>query len=157
MSAQNVVTEDDAAGVDASTAPAAAPPAPAKRRARSDSPADRFMRRLLRVPEIEPTKRHVDAAQGAFRTSLIVSGVRCIVMYLAVPILVPIAGLAEWFAAPIGIVLCFVAFASGIYSVRRFFLSDHRYRWMYAGFIAFVFAVLIFSLVSDISRLVTAL
>ncbi|KAB1650597.1 hypothetical protein F8O04_09240 [Pseudoclavibacter endophyticus] len=115
------------------------------------------MRRLLRIPEIAPSKRHDDAAHGAFRTSLIVSGVRCIVMYLFVPIIVPIAGLAEWFAAPIGIALCLVAFVTGVYSVRRFWISDHRSRWMYTGFIAFVFAVLAVSLVSDIARLGSAL
>lgn len=114
------------------------------------------MRRLLRVPAVAPSKRTSAEAQGAFRASLIVSGIRCIITYLLIPILVPIISFAEWFAAPVGIVLCVVAVFTGINSVRRFWISDHRFRWMYTGFITFVFVVLAIALTADISRLLGA-
>lgn len=88
---------------------------------------------------------------------MIVSGIRCLVTYLLVPVLVPIIGFAGIVAAPIGILLCIVAGVSGVYSVRRFWASNHRCRWMYTWFIAIVFVVLAIALVTDIARIVGAL
>lgn len=116
------------------------------------SAADRFMRRLLRVPDTP--KQEIGDAHKAFRTSLVVSAIRCLVTYLVVPIAVPLISFAGVFAAPIGIALCVVAVANGIHSVRRFWSSDHRMRWLYTWFIAFVFLVLAVALYADINRLI---
>ncbi|WP_460801549.1 hypothetical protein [Microbacterium sp. GXF6406] len=122
----------------------------------SDSPADRFMRRLLRITTIQKSVKTEREAHRGFRTSMIVSGVRCLITYLLVPILVPIIGFAGIVAAPIGIALCLIAAVNGVVSVRRFWLSDHRARWMYTWFIAFVFVVLAIAMVADIARIVGA-
>lgn len=118
----------------------------------SRSVADRFMRRLLRVPDVP--KQEIGDAHKAFRTSLVVSAIRCLVTYLVVPIAVPLVSFAGVFAAPIGIVLCVVAVVNGIHSVRRFWNSDHRMKWVYTWFIAFVFLVLAVALHADINRLI---
>ena len=118
---------------------------------RSDGVADRFMRRLLRVGELD--RRSSLAAHQAFRTSVIVSGVRCLITYILVPILVPILSLSGWVAAPIGIALCIYAVINGVISLRRFWGSDHPKRWMYTFFMFVVFAILAIALVSDLSRL----
>ncbi|WP_298041442.1 hypothetical protein, partial [uncultured Microbacterium sp.] len=97
------------------------------------------MRRLLRITTIQKSVKTEREAHRGFRTSMIVSGVRCLITYLLVPILVPIIGFAGIVAAPIGIALCLIAAVNGVISVRRFWLSDHRARWMYTWFIAFVF------------------
>ena len=55
---------------------------------RSDTPADRFMRRLLGVRQLQV--RPSAEAHRAFRVSVAVSAVRCIVTYVLVPVLVPI-------------------------------------------------------------------
>ncbi|PRI12263.1 hypothetical protein B4915_02530 [Leucobacter massiliensis] len=115
------------------------------------------MRRLLRVSEVDRSAKVQREAHRGFRTSLIVSGVRCLISYLAIPILVPILGVAGVFAAPVGILLCVVAVLNGIYSVRRFWISDHRSRWMYTWFMAVVFAILAVALVTDVSRIAGAL
>lgn len=117
------------------------------------SAADRFMRRLLRVRGTD--KKVVGDAHRAFRTSVIVSAVRCLITYLAIPILVPLLSFAGVVAAPVGIVLCVVAVVNGIVSMRRFWISDHRARWMYTWFMAVVFVVLGIALYADISRLVS--
>lgn len=131
--------------------------APARETDVSNAPADRFMRRLLRIPAVQKSAATERDAHRGFRTSLIVSGLRCLVSYLLVPILVPIIGFAGVLAAPLSIAMCVVAGVNGVYSVRRFWLSNHRARWMYTWFIAFIFVVLAIALVSDISRLVGAL
>ena len=118
---------------------------------RLDAPADRFMRRLLGVRE--PHRGSDAAAHRAFRTSVLVSAVRCIITYVVVPVVVPLLSLSGWVAAPIGIALCVYAVVNGVVSLRRFWATEHRHRWLYAGFMAIVFVVLGFALVSDISRL----
>lgn len=116
------------------------------------SAADRFMRRLLRVSSTD--KQAVGDAHKAFRTSLVVSAIRCLITYLVIPIAVPLLSFAGVLAAPIGIVLCIIAVVNGIHSVRRFWISEHRMKWLYTWFMAFVFLVLGVALYADISRLI---
>ena len=118
---------------------------------RSDGPADRFMRRVLGIEA--PDQRAGDGAHNAFRVSVAISGVRCLITYLLIPVLVPMMSLAGWVAAPIGIALCVYAVVNGVVSLKRFWRSDHRQRWMYTIFMGVVFVVLGFALVSDFSRL----
>lgn len=126
---------------------------PARARAVVESSAaDRFMRRLLRVRASDP--KVLGDAHKAFRTSLVVSAVRCLITYLVVPIAVPLLSFAGVFAAPIGIALCVVAVVNGVVSVRRFWTSNHSMKWMYTWFMVFVFLVLGVALYADISRLV---
>lgn len=118
---------------------------------RSEGAADRFMRRLLGVHTLQRASGR--EAHKAFRISLIVSGVRCLITYLAIPILVPLASFAGWVAAPVGIALCVVAVVNGVVSMRRFWGSDHGQRWMYTAFMGVVFVILTIALFSDLSRL----
>lgn len=117
---------------------------------RSDRAADRFMRRLLRVPALNRTSG--TGAHRAFRVSVLVSAVRCLITYLLVPVLVPVLSLAGWVAAPIGIALCVVAVVNGTIAVRRFWLSDHRSRWMYTAFMGVVFAILAVAMYTEVQR-----
>lgn len=128
-------------------APAAVRPTPGFR---SDRAADRFMRRLLRVSGV--SRASGTGAHRAFRISVVASGIRCLITYLVVPVLVPVLSLAGWVAAPIGIALCVVAVANGIVAVRRFWLSDHRSRWMYTAFMGVVFAILAVAMYTETHR-----
>ncbi|MDO5678480.1 MAG: hypothetical protein Q4G35_13375 [Propionibacteriaceae bacterium] len=118
---------------------------------RSNGAADRFMRRLFGVTQ--PNQVSSEGAHRAFRISVVLSGVRCLITYLVVPILVPLLSLAGWVAAPIGIALCVYAVINGIVSMKRFWGSDHPHRWLYTGFMAVVFVILGLALVSEFSRL----
>ncbi|NLE97544.1 MAG: hypothetical protein GX596_06090 [Propionibacterium sp.] len=109
------------------------------------------MRRLLGVTE--NNRRSSKGAHRAFRTSVVFSAVRCIITYVAIPVLVPILSLSGWVAAPIGMALCVVAVINGIVSLKRFWGSDHPKRWMYTAFMGVVFLILALALVSDLSRL----
>lgn len=117
---------------------------------RSDHTADRLMRRLLGITEVNRSSGR--GAHRAFRVSVVVSAVRCLITYLLVPVLVPVLSLGGWVAAPIGIALCVVAVVNGVVAVRRFWLSDHRSRWMYTAFMGVVFAILAIAMVTEMQR-----
>ena len=84
---------------------------------------------------------------------MLVSAVRCLITYLAIPILIPLLSLAGWVAAPIGFALCVVAVVNGVISIRRFWVADHPRRWMYTGFMAIVFAVLAVAMVAELRQM----
>lgn len=130
------------------TGPATAPHHPAFR---SEGAADRWMRRVLGVGR--PDLRSGEGAHRAFRVSVVVSAVRCLVTYVLVPVLVPILSLGGWVAAPIGLALCALAAVTGVLSLRRFWRADHRHRWTYTAFIAVVFVILAISTATELNRL----
>lgn len=118
---------------------------------RSDAPVDRAMRRLLGVTEVD-----LGSGAGAhhtFRISVLVSAVRCIITYVAVPVLVPLLSLSGWVAAPIGLVLCVVAGINGVISLRRFWRADHPQRWTYTVFITIIFAILTVATLTELNRM----
>lgn len=123
--------------------------------AKAIPPADRFMRGLLRVADTDT--RQADGAHRAFRTSILVSAVRCTISYLLVPILIPLTAVAGLVAAPISLALSLFAIVNGVISVRRFWVSNHRRRWMYTWFMAVVFVVLAVAMVIDVGRLLSML
>jgi O-antigen/teichoic acid export membrane protein len=122
---------------------------------RSRSVADQIMRRLLKV-EGDPVPGAVFDAQNKLRSSIIISGIRCIITYLLVPIITPIIGFMGAVAAPISIALSLIAIGFGYNSLRRFWLADHRLRWRYTVFIAVVWVLLVIGISMDIARLVGA-
>ncbi|MDH5152692.1 hypothetical protein [Kocuria palustris] len=122
---------------------------------RSERAADRLMRRVLRIGRIDP--RSDAGAHRAFRIAVVISALRCIITYVAIPVLIPILSLGGWIAGPVGIVLCVIAAVNGVVSVRRFWRTDHAQRWTYTAFIAVVFVVLTISTWTEASRLAAQL
>lgn len=118
------------------------------------SPSDRLMRRLLRVSG-DPVKGAVFDARNQLRRSIIISGVRCIITYLLVPLVVPLLALAGTVAAPVSIALSVTALVMSHNSLRRFWLADHRYRWHYTGFIGAMWILLLVGIATDIASLLT--
>ncbi|MCM3661785.1 hypothetical protein M3148_12420 [Georgenia satyanarayanai] len=117
---------------------------------RSDRTADRYMRRLLGVTGVD--RKSGTGAHRAFRVSVVVSAVRCLITYLAVPLAVPALSLAGRVAAPVGLLLCVLAVVNGVVAVRRFWLADHRSRWMYTAFMGVVFTILTIAMYTEIQR-----
>ena len=132
-------------------APGGTGPAPVRSRYRSDRTADRWMRRGLAVGELDLSSG--EGAHHTFRISVVVSAVRCVVTYVAVPVLVPILSLSGRVAAPIGLVLCAVAAVTGVISLRRFWRADHPHRWTYTAFITVVFLILTVATSTELGRL----
>ncbi len=112
------------------------------------------MRRILRI-EGDAVPGAVFDAQNKLRSSIIISGIRCNITYLLVPIVTPIVGFMGVLAAPVSIVLSVLAIVLGYNSMRRFWLADHRLRWRYTAFIAVVWVLLLVGIGMDVANLVT--
>lgn len=110
------------------------------------------MRTLLRVRTVD--RKAGLSAHRAFRVSLVISGIRCLATYLAIPLLVPLVSFAGILAAPVGIALCLLAFVTGTAGVRRFWIANHRGKWTYTWFMAVVFVILTIALAVDVVRLI---
>lgn len=116
------------------------------------SPADIFMRRLLRLPEGKTST--AAEARSAFQKSLAVTACRCLVMYIVLPFVLPIVGVASGVSPAIGLTIGILAIISITYSIRRFWRANHSKRWHYTIFAAVIIVFLIYLSVKDIIDLV---
>jgi hypothetical protein len=111
------------------------------------------MRRLLRVGD-QVDENAIFGARRSTTTAIVISGIRCTITYLLIPILAPFIGLAT-FGAPVSVALSLLAIVMGISGVRRFWIADHRSRWSYTTFIGVVVALLVVGIVVDLSAIVS--
>ncbi len=120
-------------------------------RTQSNAPSDRFMRRLLRLPEGKTST--AAEARSAFQKSIVITAFRCIVMYLVLPFVLPIVGVASGVGPAIGLTIGILAIIAIIYSIRRFWRADHHKRWHYTIFATVIIGFLIYLSVKDIMDL----
>jgi hypothetical protein len=111
------------------------------------SRADRLARRILRIED------EVPGALFPMRGSLVLSAVRCLVTYVAIPLLVPVFGWLTPLAAPLSLVLTVVAGAMAITSLRRVWAANWSGRWGYTAFAVTVLLALAGLLVVDLAAL----
>lgn len=116
-------------------------------------PADRFMRRLLRLPADAPTATAAEA-QKAFQTSILVAAARCLLMYIVFPFVLPAIGVAKGVGPAIGLPISLVAIVCIVMSMRRFWRADHSKRWHYTALGTAVIAFLAYLVVRDVAALV---
>lgn len=128
--------------------------APDARTRRAASPADRFMRRVLRLPADGPTATAAEA-QKAFQTSLLVATVRCLLMYIVFPFVLPAVGVASGVGPAVGLAIGLVATVSIVMSMRRFWRADHKKRWHYTIFGGVVLCFLAYMAVVDLIDIVS--
>jgi hypothetical protein len=122
---------------------------PAASSRRSSSKADVVMRHLLFVPDTRGTVRESDVHR-IFSISIVLSGIRCLISYLLLPIVGPTLGAATGVGPATGIPIGVVALIFDVRGVRRFWLADHRWRWAMTALYAAVMALVISLLVVDI-------
>lgn len=67
-------------------------------------------------------------AQRAFSMAMVISGVRCVIAYIALPFLAPFLNLAPGVGPWLGMSIGAVAIVANIFSIRRFARSSHRWR-----------------------------
>ena len=115
------------------------------------SGADRFMRRLLRIPDDQSP---VDESEThrIFSLSIFLSGLRCLFSYILLPVVLPAIGVARGVGPAIGIPISILALTFDWIGIRRFWLANHHQRWafsaLYAAVGGMVFALLIIDVVS---------
>ena len=129
---------------------------PAPRR-RSSAPStrstgDRLMRRVLLLPEDAPAAT-AEGARKAFQTSIMVSAVRCVLMYLVFPFVLPAIGVANCVGPAIGLAINVVAIGCIVFSMRRFWRAEHPKRWWYAGLGGAVLCFLVVLSIDDLAAL----
>jgi len=116
------------------------------------SRADRLVRRILGLPDDAPPATRADA-QRAFQTSIAVAAVRCVLMYLVFPFVLPAIGVAKGVGPAIGLVINVLAMVCIVFSMRRFWRSDHPKRWWYGVLGGTVFCFLAVAAVIDVAHL----
>jgi hypothetical protein len=122
----------------------AGPLAPAHR-----SRADRFARWALRVREpVDGQEVH-----NIFSASMALSGTRCVLSYIVLPVLAPWLGALPFIGPAIGIPVGLLALVFDVRAMRRFFQADHRWRWVAAVVYLAVMAMVATLVFRDISRL----
>ncbi len=95
---------------------------------KKQSAADAFMCKLLCIPTDHPMVSE-DQAHKMFSLSIALSGVRCLLSYVILPVLLPLLGLATGVGPVIGIPVGVLALIFDVKGIRRFWLSDHQWRW----------------------------
>lgn len=100
-------------------------------------------------PELtEPRRTEVSArrAQRAFSMSMVVSGIRCTLAYIVLPFVTPFIGLAPGVGPGLGLVIGAIAIGANVFSLRRFWRIDHRWKkWvtlLHIGVIAFLLVLM---------------
>lgn len=109
---------------------------------------------MLRVGDVVD-KNAIIGARRSTTTAIVVSGIRCTITYLLIPIVAPFVGLLDTLGPSISIALCLFAMVMGIAGVRRFWIADHRARWAYTAFIGLVVVLLCVAIVVDVSTIVS--
>ena len=119
----------------------------------STSQGDRFMRRLLRLPEGQTST--AAEARSAFQKSLFISTCRCLLMYIVFPFVLPAVGIARGVGPFIGMVIGVLAIVSIVYSIRRFWRANHSKRWHYTIFGTAIICFLVYLAIKDLSTILS--
>ncbi len=116
------------------------------------SVADHVVRRVLRIRE-----RAADAtsasAYGSFQRSMLISAVRCTLTYVVFPFVAPAVGFATGVGPVLGILIGTFAIVCDMFTIRRFFAVDHKWRWPVSTIAFSVICLLAVLLVQDVSHL----
>ncbi len=112
---------------------------------------DRVMRKILFIRD-KPANTNDDEVYRLFSTSIVISATRCLLSYVVFPIFAPAIGAATGAGPAIGLVVGVVALVFDVLSIRRFWLSEHRWRWPMTAIYACVIGLVSVLLVGDISH-----
>lgn len=78
--------------------------------------------------EQAPDSDEATRAERVFSKSIAISAIRCVLAYVVLPLGAPLIGLTAvgpW----VGIVVSVVALYFNVYSIRRFWAADHRWKY----------------------------
>jgi hypothetical protein len=116
------------------------------------SAADLVVRKVLRIRD-RPTGLSENAAYSAFQRSMLISAIRCTLTYVIFPFVLPAAGFATGVGPVLGIAIGLVAITCDVFTIRRFFSVDHRWRWQFSAIAGTVICLLLILMVQDIVHL----
>ena len=70
-----------------------------------------------------------DEPEKVFSTSILISGIRCVLSYVVFPFVAPVIGVASGIGSTIGLIIGTIAIVSNIWSIQRFWRADHKWKW----------------------------
>jgi hypothetical protein len=117
--------------------------------------AEPAVRRLLVVhePALRPARRADASAHRLFNLSMALSGLRCLLGYVVLPIVTPALGAAARVGPIVGVPIAVVALVFDVMAVRRFWAADHPWRWKVSLIYAVVMVMVLALLIGDLVRL----
>jgi hypothetical protein len=118
------------------------------------SKADRVVRKLLRIQE-RPPGVSAASAYATFQRSMLISATRCTLTYVIFPFVLPAIGIVSGVGPILGVIIGVVAMSCDVFTIRRFFQVDHRWRWQVSAIAVCVIGLLTVLLVEDIAHLVS--
>lgn len=117
------------------------------------TPADMFMRRLLRISD-QPAGVSNARVLRTFQKSMMISAVRCTLTYVIFPFVLPGIGFLKGVGPAVGILIGSFALVCDTFTIRRFFVADHKWRWQFSAIAFAVMCLLVVLLVRDVSHVV---
>lgn len=117
------------------------------------TPADMFMRRLLRIPN-SPTGVSNARVLRTFQKSMMISAVRCTLTYIIFPFVLPGIGFLKGVGPAVGIVIGSFALVCDTFTIRRFFVADHKWRWQFSFIALTVMGLLLVLLTQDVIHVI---
>lgn len=109
---------------------------------------------MLRIQE-RPEGVSTASAYATFQRSMMISATRCTLTYVIFPFVLPMIGFAAGVGPIVGVVIGTIAMTCDVFTIRRFFQVDHRWRWQVSAVALAVIGLLSILLVEDIAHLVT--
>ena len=92
-------------------------------------------------------------AESVFSKSILISAVRCVLTYVMFPFVAPLVGLTgvgPW----VGIALSLVAIYFNVYSIRRFWATDHKFKKPMSALNVGVIVLVVVLLVLDVQQVI---
>lgn len=117
------------------------------------TPADMFMRRLLRISD-QPSGVSNARVLRTFQKSMMISAVRCTLTYVIFPFVLPGIGFLKGVGPAVGIAIGSFALMCDTFTIRRFFVADHKWRWQFSAIAFAVMCLLVVLLVRDVADVV---
>ncbi len=92
-------------------------------------------------------------AQNGFSTSIMISGIRCLLTYIVLPFIAPFLHLSGSIGPTVGLGVGAVAIVANVFSIRRFWAADHRWKKHVTVLHVAVIALLLVLAVRDLQEL----
>ncbi len=94
-----------------------------------------------------------EAEARTFSVSMVVSGVRCGLTYVILPFLAPLVGVGSGVGPWVGLPLGIVAITANVFSIRRFWSGNRRWKLPMAVINLSVIVLLLVLVAGDLSEL----
>jgi len=80
------------------------------------------------VVATEANVNEADQPERLFSQSILISAVRCVLTYVVFPFVLPIVGITSGIGSTIGLIVGTIAIVANVFSIRRFWKADHKYK-----------------------------